>query len=145
MPRSLDAQMRYGFPTGKKAASQAMVDPAQVDVLIELAKALLAVANREPVVPIVNVPAPVVNVSPPNVTVQVPETNWPEIRPTIHVDAPRFDVHVPKQSAPVIRVEAPTVTVNNQMPDVQSIRVVATPAVEVRRDAAGRISGLDTE
>jgi hypothetical protein len=77
--------------------------------------------------------------------VQVPEMNWPEIRPTIHVDAPRFDVHVPKQSAPVIRVEAPTVTVTNEMPTIQDIRIVSTPAVEVKRDGAGRISGMSSD
>lgn len=141
--RSLAAFEKYGYPSGKKPAAPAMVDPAQVDVLIELARALLAVANREPVVPIVNVPAPIVNVSPPNVTVTVPEMVWPDVRPTIHIDAPRFDVHVPKQSAPVIRVEAPSVTVTNQLPDVQDIRIISTPPAVIKRDGAGRISGME--
>jgi len=140
--RELAAMKRYGAPSQKKAPAPVMVDPEQVDILIELARALLAVANREFPTPIVNVAAPIVNVPAPIVNIKPAEVT---VRPEVRVESPRFDVHVPpiKMPTPTIRVDAPIVNVTNQNPAIQDIRIVSTPPVDVRRDTLGRIAGID--
>lgn len=131
---------RYGIPSAKKAPEPVMIDPEKVDVLIELARAILTLAQREQPVPVVNVevrvpeqPSPVVNVTAPTVSV-TPQINVPE--PVVNVD-----VNVPKQAPAVVRFDP---DVNVSFPQVMDMRVVSVPDARITRDDKGRMSGVET-
>lgn len=133
----LRAYGRYGFPTKQRVLPTPepeleQPEPEEVDGLLELAKAVLALAQRE-------MPAPVVNME-----VRVPEQQVPVVNVTVDVPeqpAPLVRVSVPQQPAPQVTVQPTAVNVTNQVPTLQDIRIVSMPPIdaEVERDVRGRI------
>ena len=139
----LRAYQRYGFPSKKKVEPVPVVEieepapePAP-DPILELARAVLALASREIPAPMVHVAIPEQQAPVVNVDVQVPEQPAPIVR-----------VNVPQQPAPQVSVQPPSVNVTNQVPGVQDIRIVSTPPIDAKidRDPRGFITRIrDTD
>lgn len=144
--RELRAQARYGPASPRKEASAPAVPVTTADLahamdaLSELAKAMLALAQRELPTPVVNVEAPVVHVAAPQVNVAAPAVT---VQPQILNPTPRVEVH-PQVSAPAVRVDAPIIRNEISAPAVQDIRIVELPPTNavITRDDRGRIESI---
>lgn len=138
-PRAeLRAMSRYGVPSPKPPpppepddAEEEDDDAEEMDPILELARAIVALASREMPAPVINVQVHVPEQAPPVVTVtnEIPEQPAPVVRVT-----------VPKQDPTPVTVEAPSVTL--QVPAVQDMRIVSMPPLDAtfEHDNRGRVT-----